>query len=113
MDELLKKLDGIMMSNLVRKVGALLCLTLFVLAFVGFIAGASALIKQSATVGTEVEEAVGGEEANEEAEESAAEDAEEEAVEEEIEDAEEADAGEEVEEVEEEAHDEAEEGHSH
>lgn len=86
MEDLLKKLDEKMTSELVRKLGGLFCFTLLALSLAGFIFGAGALMKSPEQA--VVEDAEGGaEEADAEA---GDEESEEEAVEEEVtEDAEE------------------------
>lgn len=100
MEDLLKKLDEKMTSELVRKLGGLFCFTLLALSLAGFIFGAGALMKSPDQA--VVEDAAGDAEEADAGDEE--EEAEEEAVEEEItEDAEEASA-EDVEEEEAEEH---------
>ena len=76
MEELLKKLDEKMTSELVRKLGGLFCFTLLALSLAGFIFGAGALMKSPdqavvEDVEGDAEEADAG---DEEAEEEAADD---------------------------------------
>ncbi len=114
MGDLLKKLDEIMTSDLVRKLGGLFCLVTVIIAIAAFIIGAGSLLKsiKGPIADVEVTEEEGAEEEGEEGEatdEEAEEEAEEgEATDEEAEDeAEEEEATDE--DLEEEAEDEAEE----
>ncbi len=76
MEELLKKLDEIMMKDIVRKLGGLVCFVIVILSLAGFFIGAGSLLgsmkKPEAAVETsaeEGEEAVEAEENDEEADE--------------------------------------------
>ncbi|MBS1258343.1 MAG: hypothetical protein MAG551_01401 [Candidatus Scalindua arabica] len=70
MGDLLKKLDEIMTSDLVRKLGGLFCLVTLVITAAAFIIGAGSILKSAKGPATEVteEEAAEGEEATDEEE---------------------------------------------
>ncbi len=87
MGDLLKKLDEIMTSDLVRKLGGLFCLVTIVILAAAFLIGAGSVLKSMKGPIAEVEVTEGEEEA--EAEESTDEDIEEEADDEAEEEAEE------------------------
>ena len=75
MGDLLKKLDEIMTSDLVRKLGGLFCLVTVIISVVAFIIGAGSLLKSIkgpvADVEITEEEGAEGEATDEEAEEEA------------------------------------------
>ncbi len=85
MGDLLKKLDEIMTSNLVRKLGGLFCLVTIVILAAAFLIGAGSVIKSMkgpiAEVEVTDEEAADEETADEDHEEEADDEAEEEAEE--------------------------------
>ncbi len=75
MEELLKKLDEIMMKDIVRKLGGLVCFVIVILSLAGFFIGAGSLLgsmkKPEAAVETSAEEGEEAAEAEEEDEEAA------------------------------------------
>ncbi len=74
MEELLKKLDEIMMKDIVRKLGGFVCLVIVILSLAGFFIGAGSLLgsmkKPEAAVETSAEEGEEAAEAEEEDEEA-------------------------------------------